>query len=138
MTAAVVHHVDNMFTVGQKERCEKMCVNLNLTIPFKILAELKWLTEDATIRGIAKKGVIYLYSNKVSWKRYLVLLPYGGFHLEDEETKNWPFRELVGILMLLVISTSPDIYNPVHLLQGTVPRLNPFTGKQCAWHSRTH
>ena len=32
---------------------------------------------------------------------------------EDEETANWPFRELVGILMLMAISTPPDIFNAV-------------------------
>ena len=80
MTAVI--HVDNIFTVGQKERCEKMCVNFNLAIPFKNLAALKWLTEDATIRGIAKKGVLYLYPNKVSRERCLVLLPYRRFGLE--------------------------------------------------------
>ena len=32
---------------------------------------------------------------------------------EDEETESWPFRELVGGLMWLAISTSPDISNAV-------------------------
>ena len=35
-----------------------------------------------------------------------------GFH-EDEETESWPFRELVGGLMWLAISTRPDISNAV-------------------------
>ena len=34
------------------------------------------------------------------------------FH-EDEETESWPFRELVGGLMWLAISTRPDISNAV-------------------------
>ena len=32
---------------------------------------------------------------------------------EDEETESWPFRELVGGLMWLAISTRPDISNAV-------------------------
>ena len=34
------------------------------------------------------------------------------FH-EDEETESWPFRELVGGLIWLAISTRPDISNAV-------------------------
>ena len=32
---------------------------------------------------------------------------------EDEETESWPFRELVGSLMWLAISTHPDISSAV-------------------------
>ena len=32
---------------------------------------------------------------------------------EDEETESWPFRELVGSLMRLAISTCPDVSNAV-------------------------
>ena len=36
---------------------------------------------------------------------------------EDEETKRWPFRELVGGLMWLAISTRPDISNAVRSVE---------------------
>ena len=37
-----VEHVDDIFAVGQKERCDKLCVDLNRTIPVKNLGDLKW------------------------------------------------------------------------------------------------
>ena len=40
ITAAV--HVDDIFEVGQKERCDRLCVDLDRTIPFKNLDEFKW------------------------------------------------------------------------------------------------
>ena len=43
---------------------------------------------------------------------------------EDEKVENWPFRELVGILMWLSISTRPDIVNAVRAVARycTAPR----------------
>ena len=40
ITAVV--HVDDIFAVGQKERCDRLCVDLNRTIPVKTLSYLKW------------------------------------------------------------------------------------------------
>ena len=37
-----VGHVDDIFAVGKKERCDKLCADLNQTIPFKNLGDLKW------------------------------------------------------------------------------------------------
>ena len=37
-----VEHVDGIFAVGLKERCDRLCVDLNRTIPVKNLGELKW------------------------------------------------------------------------------------------------
>ena len=34
--------VDDIFAVGQKERCDRLCVDLNRTIPVKNLGDLKW------------------------------------------------------------------------------------------------
>ena len=35
-------HVDDIFPVGQKERCDRLCADLNRAIPVKNLGELKW------------------------------------------------------------------------------------------------
>ena len=37
-----VVHVDDIFTVGQKERCDRLYIDLNRTIPVNNLGELKW------------------------------------------------------------------------------------------------
>ena len=65
------------------------------------------------------------YPNKVSRKCYgrnfvsaqnvpvRVGVKLEKFDEDDELNENWPFRELVGNLMLLAISTRPDISNAV-------------------------
>ena len=40
ITAVV--HVDDIFAVGLMKRCDRLCVDLNRTIPVKNLGELKW------------------------------------------------------------------------------------------------
>ena len=40
ITAVV--HLDDIFAVGQKERCDMLCVALNRTIPVKNIGDLKW------------------------------------------------------------------------------------------------
>ena len=37
-----VVHVDDIFAVEEKERCDRLCVDLNRTIPVKNLDDLKW------------------------------------------------------------------------------------------------
>ena len=41
MTITAIVHVDDIFVVGQKERCDRFCADLNQTIPVKNLVELK-------------------------------------------------------------------------------------------------
>ena len=38
----VVAHVEDIFEVGQKEGYDRLCVDLNRTIPVADLGELKW------------------------------------------------------------------------------------------------
>ena len=42
VTIPAVVHVDDIFAVGQKERCDRLCVDLNRAIPVKNQGELKW------------------------------------------------------------------------------------------------
>ena len=41
VAVAAVVHVDHIFAVGQKERCDRLWVHLNRTIPVKNLGDLK-------------------------------------------------------------------------------------------------
>ena len=42
MAIIAIVHVDDTFAAGQKERCDRLCVDLNRVIPVKSLGELKW------------------------------------------------------------------------------------------------
>ena len=42
MATTAVVQVDNMFAAERKERCDRLCVDLNRAIPVKNLGELKW------------------------------------------------------------------------------------------------
>ena len=42
MAITAVVHVDDIFAVGQKETCDRLCVDLNRTIPVKKLGDLTW------------------------------------------------------------------------------------------------
>ena len=107
MAITAVVHVDDIFAVGQKERCYRLCVDLNQAIPVKNLGDLKWYGGCRHSRD--RKGV---YSNDIPTKfreelvekfcvTYVQSVPLKvGVKLEefdeDEETESWPFYELVG------------------------------------------
>ena len=38
-------HVDDIFAVGKKERCDQFGKDLGRLVPVKLLAELKWYSE---------------------------------------------------------------------------------------------
>ena len=122
ITAAV--HVDDIFAGRQKERCDRLCVDLNRTIPVKNLGELKWYGGCRYMRD-RKRGTLTISQQSVEEElvkkldvTYVQNVPLSvglkldEFHV-DERTANRPFRELVGGLMWVVISTRPDISNAV-------------------------
>ena len=105
----IVVQVD-ISTVGQKERCDRLCVDLNRTIPVKNLRELKWyggchysrdrergtltISQQTFVEELVKK---FRVTSVQSFPlRIGVKLEYFD---EDEETESWPFCELVGSLM---------------------------------------
>ena len=124
MSITAVVHVDDIFAVGQKERYERLCVDLNRTIPVKSLGDLKWygryrysrdrkrgtltISQQSFAEELVKKFRVTSVQN-VPLQVAVKLEEYD----EEEETESWPFRELVDGLMWLVISTCPDISNTV-------------------------
>ena len=124
MAITAVVHVDDIFAVGKKERWDRLCADLNRTIPVKNLGDLKWGGGCRYSRD-RKKGTLTI--SQQSFAEELVnefrvtsvqSVPLKvGVKMEDfdenEETENWPFRELVGSLMRLAILTRPDISDAV-------------------------
>ena len=122
ITAVV--HVDDIFAVGQKERCDRLCVDLNRTIPVKNLGDLKWYggcrysrdrkrgTLTISQQSFAEELVKKFRVTSVQSVPLKVRVKLEEFD-KDEETESWPFRELVGGLLRLAISTRPDISNAV-------------------------
>ena len=124
---AAVVHVDDIFAVGQKERCDRFCVDLNRTIPVKNLGDLKWYGGCRYSRD-RKRGTLTISRQSLAEelvKKFRVTSVQSvplqvGVKLEEfdenEETESWPFREFVGGLIWLVISTRPDISNAVRFV----------------------
>ena len=122
ITAVV--HVDDIFAVGQKEKCDRLCVDLNRTIPVKNLGDLKWyggcrysrdskrVTLTISQQSFADELVKKFRVTSVQSVPLKVGVKLEEFD-ENEETESWPFRELVSGLMWLAISTRPDISNAV-------------------------
>ena len=117
-------HVDDIFVVGQKERCDRLCVNLNRTIPVKDLSDMKWYEGCRYLRDL-KRGTLTISQKSFAEelvKKFRVTSVQSvrlkvGVQLEEfdknEEAESWPFRKLVGGLIWLAISTRPDISNAV-------------------------
>jgi len=122
ITAVV--HVDDIFSVGRKERCDRFCMDLNEMIPVKNLGELKWyggcfysrdrdrgtltISQQSFAEDLVKKFCVDSVQN-VPLKVGVRLENFS----KDDVTEDWPFRELVGSLMWLSVSTRPDISNAV-------------------------
>ena len=148
ITTAVVH-VDDTFAVGRKERCDRLCADLNRAIPVQNLGQLKWYgrcrysrdrkrgTLTISQQSFAEEFVKKFDVTSVQNVPLRVRLKLDEFD-EDEETESRPLRECVGGLMWLVISTRPDISNAVqNVARGTVPRQKPFIGKRRSVFLRT-
>ena len=128
-------HVDDIFAVGLKSRCDVFRDELNRMVPVKHLGGLRWYggchytreREMGTLTISQKTFADELVKTFCVTSTQSVPLRVGvkleDFD-EDEMIENWPFRELVGSLMWLSVSTRPDISNAVRAVARycTAPR----------------
>ena len=124
VSIVTVVHVDDMFAVGLKSRCDKFCADLNRLVPINNLGELRWyggccfsrdwsadtlrISQQAFAENIAARFDVTTGRDTP--------IP-TGLKLEEFDEKepvvDQPFRELVGCLMWLANQTRPDIANGV-------------------------
>ena len=131
-----VVHVDDIFVVGLKSRCDVFRDELNRMVPVKNLGELIWYggchctreREVGTLTISPKKSADELVKTFCVTSKQSVPLRVGvkleEFD-EDEGVENWPSRELISNnLMWLSTSTRPDISNAVRAFARycTAPR----------------
>ncbi|CAB1106091.1 unnamed protein product [Ectocarpus sp. CCAP 1310/34] len=116
----IVVHVDDIFAVGQKERCNKFDRDLNKMVPVKILGELRWYSACFYDRDV-ERGLLKISEQRfaeelaaeygVEWGQSVPLpvsVKLSDFDV-NEASADVPFRELVGSLMWLATQTRPDI-----------------------------
>ena len=124
VTIVTVVHVDDIFAVGEKSRCDQFCDDLNRLVPINNLGELKWYAGCRFMRDL-EAGTLTIsqqaFAENTATKfgvcsgRATPLptdLKLENFD-EDEPQGDWPFRELVGCLMWLANQTRPDVANAI-------------------------
>ena len=124
VSVVVVVHVDGIFAIGRKTRCDKFGDDLNAHVPITNLGGLRWnagrrfeqdrvagtvkISQQASAEKIeAKFGVI-----RGKFTQMVVELRLGEFDQEEAEVEE-PFRSLVGHLIWLANQPRPDILNAV-------------------------
>ena len=125
----LVVHVDDVFSVGKKERYEKFCRDLGKMVPVKDLGPLSWYSgcfyerdrESGRLTISQENYALELAADYgIEWGKSVPLgvgvgVKLGEFDV-DEEDVMMPFRELIGSLMWLAMMTRPDIANAVRAI----------------------
>lgn len=124
VSIVVVVHVDDIFAMGLKSRCDKFCEDLNQFVPINNLGELRWYAGcrfsrdwDAGKLTISQQVFAESTVAKFGVTRGKSIPAVVDLKLEvfdhDEPDVDEPFRSLVGHLMWLANQTRPDILNAV-------------------------
>ena len=124
VSVVVVVHVDDIFAIGRKSRCDKFGDDLNAYVPITNLGELRWYAgcrfERDRVAGTVKisqhtsaeKIVAKFGVTRGKPTPMVVGLRLDEFDQEEAEVEE-TFRSLVGHLMWLANQTRPDILNAV-------------------------
>ena len=120
----VVVHVDDIFSIGLKSRCDKFGVDLNRYVPITNLGELRWyagcrFSRDTVLgtvamsqRAFAEKIVAKFGVTQNKETPMVVGLKLEQFDADEPDVEE-PFRSLVGHFMWLANQTRPDTLNAV-------------------------
>ena len=120
----VVVHVDDIFSIGLKSRCDKFSVDLSRYVPITNLGEPRWYagcwcSRDAVLdtvtmsqQAVAEKIVAKFGVTQNKETPMVVDLKLEQFDADEPDVEE-PFRSLVGHLMWLANQTRPDILNAV-------------------------
>ena len=140
----VVVHVDDIFSIGLKSRCDKFGVDLNRYVPITNLGELRWyagcrFSRDAVLgtvamsqQAVAEKIVAKFGVTQNKETPIVVGLKLEQFNADEPDVEE-PFRSLVGHLMWLANQTRPDILNAVR----AVARYS-HSSKRLHWQAAMH
>ena len=120
----LVVHVDDIFAVGKKERCDQFGKDLGRLVPVKSLGELKWYSgcyyerdREAGRLTISQQTYTEELGEKydVEWGNGIPIPTTWRLWDFDVDEPNvlFPFRELIGALLWIALLTRPDIANAV-------------------------
>ena len=118
VTILAVVHVDDIFSVGRKSRCDQVFDDLNHLVPINNLGELKWYVGCSFVRDL-EAGILTISQQPFDentattfgvWFGRTTPLPTDlkleNFD-EDKPQGDWPFRERLGCMMCLANQTRP-------------------------------
>ena len=104
----VVVHVDNIFSIGLKSRCDKFGVDLNRYVPITNLGELRWYAGCRFSRD-AVLGTVTMSQQAVTEK---IVAKFGV--TQNEETPM-----VVGLKLEQFDADEPDVEEPFRSLVGS-------------------
>ena len=124
VSVVVVVHVDDIFAIGRKSRCDKFGDDFDAYVPITNLGELRWYagcrferdrvagTVKISQQASAEKIVAKFGVTRGKPTPMVIGLRLVEFDQEEAEVEK-PFRSLAGHLKWLANQTRPDILNAV-------------------------
>ena len=123
-TMVVLIHVDDIFSIGRKSRCDQFARDLNEYVPISNLGELRLyagchFSRDRVLgtikfsQPVVAEKIVTKFGDIRNKETPMVVGVQLDYFNPDEPTVEEPFRSLVGHLMWLANQTRPDILNAV-------------------------